>query len=67
MGWNKWWIARTGDDSRKDTEIWAPPKYLSNFGRIIGTSLIICEISLFLTWSGDYILISGCINNQNLQ
>ena len=35
----------------KDVKIAVPLKYLSNFWRTLEMSLIICEISLDLTWS----------------
>ena len=34
----------------KDVEITVPLKYLSNFWRTLEMPLIICEISLILTW-----------------
>ena len=33
-----------------------PLKYLSNFWRILEMSLINCEISLFLSWSANYVI-----------
>ena len=42
-------IGRTGDDGRKNTEIWVPLKYLSNFWKTPEMPLINCEVNLILT------------------
>ena len=39
------------DGNTKDVEIIVPLKYLSNFWRILETSLVNCEVNLILTWS----------------
>ena len=39
------------DDSTKVVEIAVPLKYLSNFWRTLGISLINCKINLQLKWS----------------
>ena len=57
-------VFRTVNDGTKNTQIWVPLKYLSNFWRTLEMPLIICKINLNLTWSEDSILISGGIDNQ---
>ena len=42
-------IGSTGDDGRKNTEIWVPQKYLSNFWKTPEMPLINCEVNLILT------------------
>ena len=64
MAYKKNVIGRAGNDGIKNTEIWVPLKYLSNFWRTLQMPLINCEINLILTWSEDYILISGGIDDQ---
>ena len=56
-------IGRKGNDGTKNTEIWAPLKYLINFLRTLEILLINCESNLILTWSEDYILIPGGIDD----
>ena len=57
-------IVRTGNDDQKKEDIWVPLKYLSNLWRTFEKPLINCENDLILTWSEDFMLISGCIDNQ---
>ena len=57
-------IGRTEDYDTKITETWMPLKYLSNFRRTLEIPLINCEVNLILTWSGNFILLSGGIHNQ---
>ena len=60
----------TGNNGTKNIEIWIPLKYLSNFWNssfwkvTLETPLINCEINLILTWSANFILISGGIDDQ---
>ena len=42
--------------NEKDVEIMVPLKYLSNFWRTIEMPLIICEVSLILTWSSTCVI-----------
>ena len=42
-----------------------PLKYLSNFCRTLEMPLINCEIELILTWSGNCVIISTSVANQN--
>ena len=42
--------------TKKNLEIVVPLKYLSNFWRTLGMSLINCEVSLTLTWSENCLL-----------
>ena len=39
-------------------------KYLSNFWRTLEISLINYEINLILTWSPNYIILSGCAASE---
>ena len=57
-------IGRKGNDGTKNTEIWVPVTYLSNFWRTLDMLLINGEIDLILPWSENSILISGGIDNQ---
>ena len=52
------------DNSTSNVEIIVPLKYFSNFWRTFEIPLNNCEINLILTWSGNYILISGDIDNK---
>ena len=54
----------TGKNSRKDTEIMVPLKYLSNFWRTLEIPLMNCEISLILTWSANCFLLAVTVANQ---
>ena len=48
---------KTRDDgNEKDAEIMVPLKYLSNFWRTLEMPLIICEVSLILTWSSTCVI-----------
>ena len=42
-----------------------PLKYLSNFGRTLEMPLINCEVNLILTWSGNCVIVSTNVVNQN--
>ena len=44
-----------------------PLNYLSNFWRTLTLSLTYCEISIFLTWSLEFILVTGTAINQKLK
>ena len=57
--------SQTGDDGTKNVEIMVPPKYLSNFWRILEMPLINCEINLILTWSTNCVIASTNVANQN--
>ena len=57
--------SQTGDDGTKNVEIMVPPKYLSNFWRILEMPLINCEINLILTWSTNCVITSTNVANQN--
>ena len=46
----------TDDDGRKNVEIMAPLKYLSNFWINLEMTLINCGINLILTWSDKCVL-----------
>ena len=65
----KYITGRKGNDSTKNTEIWTPLKYLSNFKKNFEMPLINCEINFILTWSENVILKSGdlIIKYQYLQ
>ena len=43
---------------RCDLKIVMPLKHLRNFWRMLNVPLIICEVSLTLTWSKDYIILN---------
>ena len=58
---------QTGNDGTKDVEITIPLKYLSNFWRTLGMSLIHCEITLHLTCSKKSILVAVTAANQVLK
>ena len=47
---------KTVAGGREDVEIMVPLRYLSNFWRTLGISLINCEINLILTWSSKCVL-----------
>ena len=49
---------QTGDDGAKNVEIIVTLKYLSNFWRTLEMPSINCEISLILTWSTNYFIVS---------
>ena len=42
-------------------------KYLSNFWRTLEIPLINREIIIFLTWSEEYIIVTGTADNQKLK
>ena len=54
---------QTGDNGTKKVEIMVPLKFLSNFWRPLGMSLVNCELNLILTWSADFVIVSA--NNAN--
>ena len=56
---------QTGNSGTKYVEIMVPLKHLSNFWRALEMPLINCEISIYLKWSKNYILITGTGANQN--
>ena len=43
----------------KDVKISVPLKYLSDFWRSLEVPLINCEINLILTWSKNFVILSG--------
>ena len=49
----------------KDVEIMIPLKYLSVFWRSLKMSLINCVINLILIWSGNCVIVSTDVANQN--
>ena len=53
---------RNGDT--KNVEIMVPLKYLSHFCKIREIPLMNCEISIWLKWSANCILIAGTAANQ---
>ena len=56
---------QTDDDGEIDNiEIIVPLKYFSNFWRILGMSLINCEVNLILTWSANFLIVSTNAVNQ---
>ena len=44
------------EDNKKDVEIMAPLKYLSNFWRTLEMPLINSEVNLILTWSSTCVI-----------
>ena len=46
----------SNDGNIKNTEIFVPLKYLSNFWRALEMPLINCEINLIFTWSRDCVI-----------
>ena len=58
---------QTGNDGTKDVEIMVPLKYLSNFWRTLEMPLINCEINIFLTWSGKYVIVTGNYDDKELK
>ena len=48
--------SKTAANGRKDVEIMVPLKYLSDFLRTLGMSLINCEFNLILTLSEKFVL-----------
>ena len=50
----------------KDVKISVPLKYLSDFWRSLEVPLINCEINLILTWSKNFVILSGT-GGQSLQ
>ena len=55
---------QTGNNGTKNVNIVVPLKYVSNFRRTLGMSLINCEINLILTWSVNCLLVAGTVANQ---
>ena len=53
------------DGDIDNVEIIVPLKYLSNFWRTLGISLIDCEIELILTWSANCVIIYTNVADQN--
>ena len=49
---------------RKDVEIMAPLKYLSNFWRTLEMPLINCQVEYILTWSAGCVIISTNVADQ---
>ena len=41
-----------------------PSRYLSNFWKTLEMPLINCEINLFLTWSANYFIAAGTVDNH---
>ena len=58
-------IGQTRNNRRKNFEIMAPLKYLSNFWRTLEMSLIKCEINLILTRSTSCVIVSTDVADQN--
>ena len=56
---------QTGNSGTKNVEIMVPLKYISNFWRILETSLINCKICLQLKWSKNCIIVAGTEAKQN--
>ena len=52
---------------KKDLQIMVPLNYLSNFWRTLALSLIYCEINILLTWSLEFILVTGTAIDQKLK
>ena len=50
---------QTKNDGRNDVEIMVPLEYLSNFWRNLEMLLINFEINVFLTWTENYIIVTG--------
>ena len=48
----------TGNNDKKNVEVIVPLKYFSSFWRTLENTLIICEISFMLTWSGNCVISS---------
>ena len=58
-------MGRIGNDGKKDAKIMVPLKYSRNFWRTLRMLLLInCQISLMLTWSANYFIINGPVDNQ---
>ena len=55
---------QTGNGGTKGVEIMVPLRYLSNFWRTLGMSLINGEISLQLKWSRNCILVADQIKSK---
>ena len=58
-------IGQTRNNRRKNFEIMAPLKYLSNFWRTLEMSLIKCEINFILTRSTSCVIVSTDVADQN--
>ena len=56
---------QTGNGGTMNVEIIVPIKYLSNFWRTLEMPLINCEVNLILTWSGNCVIVSTNVANQN--
>ena len=54
-----------GIDRTKYVEIAVPLKYLSNFWRTLDMPLVICKVSLTLTWSENCVITSKAIKEAN--
>ena len=54
----------TDDNGTKNVEIMVSLKYLNNFWRTLEMSLINCEITLDLYWSGNCVIVPTNIANQ---
>ena len=52
------------NDGTKNTEIWVPLKYLSDFRTTLEILVINCKINLILTWFENFIVITSGIDNQ---
>ena len=55
---------QTGNDGTKDVGMMVPYNYVSNFWRTLEIPLINCEINLFLTWSVNYYIVAGTVENK---
>ena len=53
-----------GNDDIKALQIKVTLKYLSNFWRTLKMPLINCEINILLTWSEEYITVTGNYGDQ---
>ena len=55
-----------GSNTKKESEIVVPLKYLSNFWRLLDIPLINSEINLFLRWSENYVFTSKAARDPDL-
>ena len=56
----------TDDNGTEIVEIMVPLKYLSNFWKTPAITLINCEITLDLNWSGNSVIVATNIANQGI-
>ena len=60
-------IGQTGNNGTKDVEIMVPLKYVSNFWRTLGMSLINYKINVILTWSVNCVTKFTAIDQEHLK